>query len=239
MNKLMTLIENAQRLFKTKLEAILNSPDGLTEEQYVRYLSMQYHLTKGVQRHFFQMAGHADFARRRSFRKFLVEFANEEELHYEIALNDLKGMNRTPLECPVDVTLWWAYFDSIVGTRPFVRLGATTILENIAATSSDVIKRLFARASYLNEQNTRFFTIHQHDETLPHGAQILDALKGGRLEPSHWNDLIQGAQIATHLYLRMADWSLSVPTAESATEAKPEKASTDTPAVLQLAQGRR
>lgn len=239
MNKLMTLIETAQNLFKAKLEAVLQSAEGLTEEQYVRYLSMQYHLTKGVQRHFFQMAGHADFARRRSFRKFLVEFANEEELHYEIALNDLKGMDRTPLDCPVDVTLWWAYFDSIIGTRPFIRLGATTILENIAATSGEIIKKLFAKANYLNERNTRFFTIHQHDETLPHGTQILEALKAGRLEPAHWNDLIQGAQIAMHLYLRMAEWSLAVPTTEEVSEVTTETESTDTLAALQLAQGRR
>lgn len=239
MNKLMSLIENAQRLFKAKLEAVLRSPEGLTEEQYVRYLSMQYHLTKGVQRHFFQMAGHADFARRRSFRKFLVEFANEEELHYEIALNDLKGMDRTPLDCPIDVTLWWAYFDSIIGTRPFIRLGATTILENIAGPSGEIIKKLFAKANYLNERNTRFFTIHQHDETLPHGTQILEALQAGRLDPAHWNDLILGAQIATHLYLRMADWSLLVPAAETASEEMPEKESNDIPAALQLASGRR
>ncbi len=238
MNKLMSLIENAQNLFKAKLEAVLSDPGGLSQEQYVRYLSMQYHLTKGVQRHFFQMAGHADFARRRSFRKFLVEFANEEELHYEIAFNDLKGMDRTPIECPIDVTLWWAYFDSIIGTRPFIRLGATTILENISAPSNPIIKELFSKATYLTERNTRFFTIHQHDETLPHGNQILEALKAGRLEPTHWNDLIQGAQIATHLYMRMADWALAT-SPEKSVETTHETESTDTPSALQLAAARR
>ncbi len=209
MNKLLGTIEVAQKLFRSRLEGLLKTSQGLSEEQYVRYLSMQYHLTNGVQRHFLQIAGNFEMARRRTFRKFLVGFANEEELHFEIAGADLKAMNRTPLPCPLDVTLWWAYFDSIVASRPFIRLGATTILENIAAPSRDVIQQLFANARYLTPKNTRFFTIHQHDETLPHGDQILDALKSANLEPQHIADLELGAQIGAVMYLRMVDWALS------------------------------
>lgn len=207
MNRLKKVIEAAQNAFKARLESLL-ATGGLSEEQYARYLSMQYHLTKGVQRHFFQIAGNAELARRRSFRKFLVNFANEEELHYEIAKNDLKNMNRTPTECPLDVTLWWAYFDSIVGTRPFIRLGATAILENIAVTSKPVIQKLFSQASYINERNSHFFTIHQHDESLPHGDQILEALQQANLDPAHWDELKKGAEIAAVLYMRMVDWAL-------------------------------
>lgn len=212
MTALMNIVRIAQELFKKRLEGLLASPAGLTEEQYVRYLSMQHHLTKGVQRHFFVVASHPDLARRRSLRKFLVEFANEEELHFEIALKDLTNMKRTPLECPLDVTLWWAYFDSVVHTNPFVRLGATTVLENIAGPSRDVIKQLFARAKYVTEKNSRFFVIHQHDETLPHGDKILEALENAKLEKSHWEDVAKGARIATVMYLRMVDWALDTKT---------------------------
>ncbi len=220
MNRLRKVIEAAQKAFNARLEALLEN-GGLSEEQYVRYLSMQYHLTKGVQRHFFQIAGNPEMARRRTFRKFLVKFANEEELHFEIAKNDLKNMNRIPLECPLDVTLWWAYFDSIVATNPFIRLGATAILENISVTSKSVIQRLFANASYVTEHNSHFFIIHQHEE-LPHGDQILDELAQANLEPAHWDELKKGAEIASILYMRMVEWAMDTKTAteeESASKA--------------------
>jgi hypothetical protein len=208
MKRLLDTVHKAQELFKKELEKVAASPEGLTEAQYVRYLTMQYHLTRGVQRHFFRIAAHPDLSRRRSFRKFLLSFGNEEELHFEIARTDLKQLGLEPTECPLDVTLWWAYFDSIVDARPFLRLGGTAVLENIAGKSGPTIQKLFARAKYITEKNSRFLVMHQHDESLPHGDQILDALKEAGLEPQHWADLVKGAEIATVLYLRMCDWAL-------------------------------
>lgn len=209
MEHLLKIIAFAQTEFQKKLRGLLDGPSGgLALEQYVRYLSMQYHLTNGVQKHFFRIAGHPLMARRRSLRKFLVTFGNEEELHYEIALNDLKQLGREPLECPVDVTLWWSYFDSIIDSRPFLRLGATAILENIATASSEVIPALFAKANFINEKNSRFFVIHQHGPELAHGDQVLEALKQANLTPELWADLARGAEIGAIIYLRLVDWSL-------------------------------
>jgi hypothetical protein len=207
MNRLKKVIEAAQRAFRAHLEALLVS-GGMSEEQYVRYLSMQYHLTKGIQRHFFQIAGNPELTRRRAFRKFLINFANEEELHFEIAKNDLKNMNRLPLECPLDVTLWWAYFDSVVASRPFVRLGATVILENIAGPSKDVIQKIFSRAPFVTDSNCQFFAIQQQEAHSPHGDQLLQALTQANLEPAHWDELKKGAEIASVLYLRMVEWAM-------------------------------
>jgi hypothetical protein len=206
--RLQDTIAFAQTQFRNRLEQLIKSGSGLTIDHYARYLSMQYFLTKGVQRHFFRLAGNSVMTKRRSLRKFLVTFANEEELHFEIALGDLKQLGRTPTDCPLDVTLWWAYFDSILDTNPFIRLGATAILENIAVGSSDVIGQLFSKASFITEKNSRFFVIHQHGPNLAHGDQILAALSEAHLEAAHWDDVVKGAEIATVLYLRMVDWAL-------------------------------
>ncbi len=209
MEELKKVIAFAQSEFQKKLLNLVEGPTGgIVLEQYVRYLSMQFHLTKGVQKHFFRIAGHPLMARRRSLRKFLVTFGNEEELHYEIALNDLKQLGNEPLACPVDVTLWWAYFDSIIDTRPFIRLGATAILENIATTSSELIPTLFAKAGFITEKNSRFFTIHQHGPELAHGDQVLEALDQGNLTDELWADVVRGAEIGAIVYLRLVDWSL-------------------------------
>jgi hypothetical protein len=183
-------------------------------DQYVRYLSFQYHLTKGVQRYFMAIAAHADLARRRKLRSFLVNFANEEELHYLVAANDLDKLGLQPLPLPFDVELWHAYFTSIVNERPFVRLGAATILENISGGNARPWVKKALQGPYLDRDNTKFLVLHQH-EALPHGDQILEAIAEGGLEERHFDDLIEGARKGTVMYLRMAEWALKPDTLAS------------------------
>ena len=207
MNTVTEIISDAQAKLR-RLLLDIDQDGGLTRERYVRFLSMQHHLTRGVQRHFLMAASHPDLARRRKLRAFLVRFANEEELHFEIARDDLARVDSDVLPKPLDVTLWWTYFDSIIESRPFVRLGATCILENISDRSEDVIGRLVSKARYLNRENTRFLTIHRHQGDVAHGAEILEALADAQLEPRHFDDLAEGARNATILYCRMIGWTL-------------------------------
>ena len=178
-----------------------------TVDQYIRYLSFQYHLTKDVQRYFLAIAAHADLARRRALREFLYRFANEEELHYLVAANDLAKLGLRPLPMPFDVELWHHFFGKVVADRPFVRLGAAAILENIAdGVAKEWVKKAL-QGAFLTRDNTKFLVLHQH-ETLPHGNQILSAIEEGGLEPRHYADLAEGARKGTVLYLRMAEWAL-------------------------------
>ena len=110
---------------------------------------------------------------------------------------------------PLDVELWWSYFDKIVDSRPFVRLGATCVLENISNSSGPLIQRLFSKADFLTPKNTVFFKIHQHDASLPHGDQILGALADANLLECHFGDLLEGARKGAVMYLRMAQWALT------------------------------
>ena len=213
MNEILQVIEFGQKLFHRRLLQ-LQQGDGFTVERYIRYLSMQYHLTRGVQRHFFLAASHPDMANRRGLRKFLVNFGIEEELHFKIAKLDLEELKREPLAVPIDVTLWWIYFDTVIAERPFLRLGATCILENIAMTSNKIIDQMFSSASYLNKKNTRFFTIHRHEGENAHGHQIIEALQNAELEPKHLADLKEGAELAILLYLRMVEWCMDESSAD-------------------------
>ena len=199
-------VSDAQERFAALLESYLRD-QPTTIDQYIRYLSFQYHLTKDVQRYFLAIAAHPDLARRRTLREFLFHFANEEELHYLVAANDLHKLGMRPLPMPFDVELWHHYFRSVVVDRPFVRLGAATILENI---SDGVAKQWVRKAlvgEFLTRDNTKFLVLHQH-ETLPHGDQLLGAIESGALEPRHFRDLIEGARRGTVLYLRMAEWAI-------------------------------
>jgi hypothetical protein len=203
---LYSCIGDAQERFATLLKSyLLDHPT--TIDQYIRYLSFQYHLTKDVQRYFLTIASHSDLARRRSLREFLYRFANEEELHYLVAANDLAKLGMRPMPMPFDVELWHSYFTDVVIDRPFVRLGAAAILENISDGPAKEWVRKALQGSFLTRENTKFLVLHQH-EVLPHGNQILAAVEEGHLEPQHFADLIEGARKGTVLYLRMAEWAI-------------------------------
>lgn len=201
----MEIVERAKVTFARQLQE-LESKGGLTREMYIRYLSFQFHLTKGVQRAFFKAAGHPDLSGKNRLRQFLFKFALEEEPHYRVAEVDLQRMGESPLPCPLDVSLWWAYMDRIVEVRPFVRLGAATVLENLGAGAGALGHRLLDEAPFLNKSNTRFLTIHFH-EILPHGAEIVEALQTAPLKPIDIAHLVEGANIGAIMYLRMAAWA--------------------------------
>ena len=206
MDRVLAVVETARGLFRERLERA-SATGGLSLERYVRYLSMQFHLTNGVQKHFLSLAAHPAMRGRRAFREFLVDFAWEEEMHYEIARRDLEKLGREVLPCPLDARLWWLYFDTAVVDRPFVRLGATCVLENLGTGGSDLAKRLLSEAPFLDKSNSRFIQIHLHEQ-LPHGQQILAALEAAKPTPDELVDLEQGARDASILYLRLAAWAL-------------------------------
>ncbi len=204
-SEVLAVVERAKRAFRGQLER-LDATGGMTQDVYVRYLSFQYHLTKGVQRHFMKVAGHPSLSPYKPLREFLFKFAIEEEPHYKVAEVDLDRLGEAPLPCPLDVALWWAYFDRIVEERPFVRLGATCVLENLGAGAGALGHDLLARPSFLTKANTRFVTIHFH-ESLPHGAQILEVLQAAGLDPEAGADLVEGANIGSIMYLRLSAWA--------------------------------
>jgi len=208
MERVLSVVERAKEIFHADL-LWLSGHGGMTRPIYIRYLSFQHHLTKGVQRHFLAIAAHPSLAGRRKFRDFLYRFALEEEPHFDIARHDLESMGESPLSCPLDVKLWWSYFDNIVPSRPFVRLGATCVLENLGAGAGTLGHQLLNEAPFLNESNTRFLQIHFHEE-LPHGDQILAALNAASPTEEETMDLVEGAKTGAVLYLRMARWAMGI-----------------------------
>lgn len=207
MERLLETIKSAQEQLKHSLDHILDCQGAFTTEQYSRYLSMQYHLTNGVEQHFYAIAGHKELESYPKLRKFLVKFAEEERPHYKIAFNDLKNMQCEPHEVMLEVKLWWAYFNEVIKTRPFVRLGATCILENISSRSDEVISKLLGSSKFITPKNTRFLEIHRHNE-LPHGDEILDYLTDAKLKEHHINDLLEGAKDGSKLFLGLLEWGL-------------------------------
>lgn len=208
------VIQTAGEQFKQMLNEVLER-GGLRREQYVRYLQMQYHLTRDVQQYFMAAASHPALAGKREYRDFLYHFGLEEEPHFGIADSDLKALGAEVGEAPLDVKLWHAYFSDIVRQRPYVRLGAACVLETIGTIAGEVIKPLLAGADFLTEANTRFVVIHMH-EVLPHGAQFLLELTNSEPSTEELRDVIQGAREGAMLYLRMAAWALGTDSVQQA-----------------------
>ena len=208
MSKVLNLVNQSQQDFKSLLLQISKN-GGLTKERYSRFLNMQYHLTNGVQKHFFALAANSKLGKKPGLRDWLLQFGKEEEYHYLVAASDLKELGEKVSECPLDVKLWWLYFDTVLQTHPFQRLGATCILENISNGSNDVLDEMIKSSGFLNPRNLKFLTIHRHGPNLDHGNQIVAALERADLEQSEWEDVLLGAEIATLLYLRLSRWVIS------------------------------
>ena len=168
---------------------------------------MEFHLTKGVQRYFITAAAHEDFVRCKKLRQFLLDFANEEESHYLVAANDLDKCGLKLTAEPFDVTLWHAYFRSVITERPSIRLGAACLLENITGGVAREPARRALSAPFLTRDNSKFLVMHQHEIT-PHGDIFLAALESATLTENHIRDLETGARHGSILYLRMAEWCL-------------------------------
>ena len=197
LSQLLAAVEKANSFYAENMEKV--SEKGLQKDQYMRFLRMQYHLTKGVQNTFLGIASHSETRPYKKLRKFLVNFAYEEEMHYKLAEKDLQRLGGTPEATPFPVELWWQYQKYVVQHKPLERLGATAVLENIGNYAAPIIKKMFAEANYINSQNTSFATVHMHEE-LPHGDQILDALSAENFSQNHLSQLNEGARRATWLY---------------------------------------
>src|SRR5689334_13406877 len=81
---ILDVVTRSQAILRNMLMEVKEN-GGLQLNQYVRYLSMQHHLTRGVQRHFLIAASHPSLSGRRRLREFLFEFGLEEESHYKMA----------------------------------------------------------------------------------------------------------------------------------------------------------
>ncbi|MGR3810635.1 hypothetical protein [Jiulongibacter sp. NS-SX5] len=206
-DKLNLQVQNANIFFAEKLKK--NFSEGLGKEQYVRYLQMQYHLTKGVQDTFMAIAAHQDTRAYKKLRKFLINFAYEEEMHFKLAEKDLRNLGSGVGGQPFPVELWWSYQRNAISYKPLERLGATAVLENVGNYAAPLIKELLGSAEFITKKNTTFTQVHMHEE-LPHGDQILDALFAENFSEEHQEQLLAGAEKAIWLYVStIYDWIIN------------------------------
>lgn len=209
MDSVKEIVELAQVALKAKVSKLLEENGKFEVIQYARFLTMQYYLTQDVQQEFFNIAGNKSLVRRKSLRKFLTKFGEEEELHYLIAAKDLEKLGLEAGEKPIDVYLWKTFFENTVLTRPFIRIGATCVLENIANSANSEILALISGADDLNKENTRFLIMHMHGPDAPHGDEVFEALDAVDLTVEELNDLTLGARIGKKIYLQLVDWIIS------------------------------
>lgn len=208
MKQIKEAVETCQKDFRKLIEASEIAQKGLERAQYVRYLQMQYHLVKDVQKQFFEIAGHPRIFEKRKFSEFLIDFGQVEGPHFKMAERDLNNLEAPLGEAPLDVKLWWSYFGEVIKTRPLVRLGGTCVLENVGSAVGDLIDQALAKSDFLNPKNTTFLILHKH-EVLDHGNEILEAIEQAQLNEKETQDVLQGIEESQALFFRMFHWVLT------------------------------
>lgn len=204
LQSLVDLVELGRRMSNARVLRAVDE-NRLSRDAYVRFLTNQYYLTKGVQKSLLRVVGSNRLQRKRRLREFLYRFALEEEPHYLLALSDLEELGQPVPEQPMMAAVWRAYFDSTLEDQPFQRIGCTCVLENIGSGLGPTVKSLFQKLDFLTPNTTRFLLLHLHEE-VPHGEQILAALTSSKLEPRDIAELMRGARVAVVSYLRMVEW---------------------------------
>ncbi len=208
MEKILNAVKSAQDDFRELILASEIGNQGLEEAQYIRYLQMQYHLVRDVQKQFFAIAGQPSVFKKRKFSEFLLNFGVEEGPHFKMAERDLTALGAGVGEPPLDVKLWWSYFSDIIKERPYLRLGGTCVLENVGTAVGDLIDSAISKSSFLNQKNTTFLILHKH-EVVNHGEQIIEAITNAELSEEEIGDVLQGIEESKILFFRMFRWVLN------------------------------
>lgn len=210
MKKVEKVLAEAQTLLSQMLISAIKRDKSIQVEPYVRFLSMQYHMTMNVQKDMFGVASSPALAKHRKLRDFLYKFGLEEEPHYLLAKKDLKDLGFEPLPIPLDVKLWKGYFSRVCSEQPFIRIGGTCVLESIGTGVADVIHGVLKDSTSSINRSSRFLRIHLHtDEGFNHGEQVMEALEISKLSPAEWQQIEVGAKEAKVMYLRMMYWVLN------------------------------
>lgn len=207
MESIRRAVTEAQAEFRKLISESEIADTGLQRDQYIRYLQMQYHLVRDVQKQFFEIAGHHEIFDKRKFSEFLIEFGTVEGPHYKMAMRDLKALDAELDDSPLDVKLWWSYFGNVIKEKPLVRLGGTCVLENVGSAVGDLIDAALAKSPFLDQKNTTFLILHKH-EVLNHGDEILEAIEAAKLSENELADIAMGIQESKVLFFRMFHWVL-------------------------------
>lgn len=207
MNEIKNSVKKAQDEFRSLIEESEIASKGLERDQYIRYLQMQYHLVKDVQKQFYEIAGHESIFDKRKFSEFLLEFGTVEGPHFKMAARDLKALDADLGVAPLDVKLWWSYFGQLIKEKPLVRLGGTCVLENVGSAVGDLIDAALAKSPFLDQKNTTFLILHKH-EVLNHGDEIIEAVERANLSSEELLDIKKGIEESKVLFFRMFHWVL-------------------------------
>ena len=210
-------IADAQKQYRGRLDAFrANAPTELAA--YHRFLSFHYHLSHAAYGAFVRVADCPRISELPRFRRFLKTFAASQKMHHTATAVDLRALGLSILPRTFDVALWHGSLDTVAEERPFVRIGAAVIMENLP---DRIVGRELAsaRETDISQRENRDLLLVLHLlDTRGSGGRLLEALAEAPLTPQDLSELLLGAKLGTALYLRMIDWALE---RDAITEANP------------------
>lgn len=139
---------------------------------YKRFLNMMYHytLTSGE-----KLKAIANNSPNQELRDYFNHMCLEEQHHYMLAKQDLKGYGLTPdPETPQEVQEMNHFWASLSNQHINGYLGALYVFENIAEKVGDEVRGFVARLK-LEKNQSRWLLIHAEAD-LDHGAEIKEVL---------------------------------------------------------------
>lgn len=173
---------------------------------YHALLRMLFHQTWEGPATFALAGAHCDPRHERA-RAYLIHHADEEKLHYQWVINDLRATGdvgpdpRTTLPAPACQA--YVAFNWFVATRaPIARLAIAAVLEGISARHGTTYGRRLCEALRLGREQASFFVSHGELD-VGHVEEVLAVIDDCELEPREWDWMAHAARTAGVLYRRM------------------------------------
>jgi ferritin len=140
-------------------------------------------------------------------KSYLMKHAEEEKLHWEWILNDLRTTGyegKDPREDFADPTAqaYIAYNYYMAVKRPIGRLAIAAVLENIGATHGKNFATILCQQLHLRPDQAQFFFGHG-DTDVGHTQEILDVLSRANLDEKEWQLVCNIGETAGVLYRQL------------------------------------
>lgn len=201
------LTTRAQRSVAALIEEFMDL-NGSLLPGYQKFLSANYHLTRGVQKQFFRFASSPRMEHEPALRRIFMQLPETAAMHFVCAAEDLQALDMETLPEPLDAALWRSYFECAVDSRPFLRIGAALVLENALAGQARPAVRRALGGAFMTERNTALLRLMQRASPLT-GAPLVEAISLTALTEAETADLAMGVRQGTVLYLRVLNWAFS------------------------------
>lgn len=211
MNRKETFLQTVERsveLFPQNGMCRLLDAGKFSMGNYHSILLMIFHQTYEGPSTFSLAAAHCPLNQSQA-REYLQAHADEEKLHWQWVINDLKNTGYAGPDprqnFPQTACQAYVAFNVYTAMRaPLARLAIAVVLESIGAKYGKIYATKICETLELKPNQAVFFFGHG-DTDVGHAEDLLNVIEGCRLSDADWDWMIHAAATAGKLYKAMYD----------------------------------